>query len=79
MDTLPKLLLDLIQDQKTSKFTDAKFAHWLGISVPLWKKTKAGKRAVGLTLLRAIARVKPQAYQDIFEYLKDSTGDNDVQ
>jgi len=68
--TKPNPLLDKLI-AKQGEQSDYKFADYLKITRPLWQLIRTGKRPIGLTLLRAIARVYPELHPDILDFLRN--------
>lgn len=66
-DSLVRLL---VVRQQESALSDHDFAQQLGIARPLWSLTRAGKREVGLTLVRGVLRVYPDLTDDVIAFLK---------
>jgi len=68
-------LLKILDKQKADKLSDYTFAGRLGIDRTTWVHTRRGRRNIGLTLLKAIARTYPDMHQDIINFLKDGRGE----
>jgi len=66
----------LAQIQKAADLSDYKFADKLGVDRIVWYTTRTGKRPIGLTLLKAIARVFPELHADVLSFLFGEDHDN---
>jgi len=64
----PLILTELIFKQRP--LSDRAFAEKLGISRRLWSLTQRGERAIGITLLEAIARTYSDMDSFILGYLR---------
>lgn len=64
----PKTLLEELMI-KQSDSSDYAYAELLGVSQQLWQMTRSGKREVGITLLKAIAKVHPELASDVLIFL----------
>lgn len=56
---------------KQGQMDDSDFSRKLGIPRTTWLSTKSGKRPIGLTLLKALARTYPELKEEIFSFLRD--------
>jgi len=62
------LLLKLIDIQ--GNLSDLEFTGKLGIERSTWTHIRKGRRAVGITLLKAIIRTYPELTSDVINFLK---------
>ena len=65
------MLLDqLIERQKSLGMIDSDFAELLGVSRPMWQKTRTGVQRIGTSMLRATAARFPELQGAILIYLQ---------
>jgi len=66
------LLQVLIDRQKELDLIDADFAQLLGLSRPLWRAIKGGRREISLRLVRGALQAFPDLEPVILGYLRSA-------
>jgi len=65
------VLIQTLKDrQQKLKANNTEFARRLGISRPLWVAVQAGRRAVGVELLRGVVNVFPDLDDEVLAFLR---------
>jgi len=70
---IEEMLCSILEDrQERLGWDDPQFAHGLGISPSLWGKIRREERAVGLSLLRGIAKAYPDLNDKVLSFLQET-------